>query len=1201
MFCRLLSLLLAVGAELPTSKDVQPIPVAGEVKDDQGKPAPGAEVWLARAAGWDDEERFGMALYWESRIAPDDDRPRVLAHATAGDDGRFTLTVPAEIVARPSPVLLAVWAVVINEGKPRLTVSRPMPWIPVGSINSEALTILGPDHKPLAEVKVAPARVRTLPKVWIDEKPWPLPLTPVLLNEPIPVPDALAERFAGTADDRGRVVLSGVEPGALGAVRVESPATGVQEIRLPDPKTREIIAAPVGRVRGQLKAVGAASLEGVRVRARSKAGGYSGSGIEGTAEAVCDASGRFEMPALAAGVVTLSLHFDPNGGTTQRGLAPERLIVEPGATAEVAISLQETVRVHGSVRERGTNRPIAGVKVALNGYFGGDSYAISDAEGKFSGRIPGSVNQPYGWAVEIPRPFYHPSNQSEPPQGMPPTGTAELALPPMELPRGVDVPGTVLDEEGKPVAGARIRALWNLDDIPQAALALSDEKGRFTLIGIDPLAELHVNAWSRGAATPEAVVLRAEKANSGPITVKVSKGAVGSTSGRVLDPAGKPVAGARVRIWQQLQNKADRLVHQFPATDWIFTDAEGRYQAWRLPLGKEYMVEANAPGRLAARSIATVLSKEGATLPELRLAGLRTVDGEVVDHDGKPVAGATVRQSGDGPMPTEATTDERGRFALPGLVEGPAFVLASKEGYRLKAQPIEAATSTVHMILTRRDQPPEIAYKTLPPPLPADQEKALALRLFTPYAEKVLASGKADQKYRMLAEACQIDPLAVLDRLESIAKIVPPDYLNIGRTFLVQGLARESLDEALAQAEACPDADTRTSAYLAIIEALPRLEPARLRELLDQATVNARGMKDPSQRGVMLSQVAAKRLDLGERDAAGKLIREAVESMKQASRGKKQGDLYLGFVAAPLGRLDLPAALKLVEEVAVAMRREGKGREYLFSRYYGKMAYGLAAESPADAEKALEHLPIHDREAPRHILATCSRMGTKDPARARRLAETMFVSEWAEYRPYSLGLIAQSMAATDRAGAEKLLDQAYAELSRLRAAGTSLVRNDPAILAAGLLPSAERVAPERLPEFIARTVALRPPRGEAEDGLQSAQTASSVAAMIARYDRTLAARLLEPELSQPGNRLGLFAGDYVTWHVLAALSLIDPARAVALVEQMPENPASATDPNSTRNMALTNVARLLTLHGEDRWTYVFEHLMYLWSPEQRSL
>ena len=158
-------------------------------------------------------------------------------------------------------------------------------------------------------------------------------------------------------------------------------------------------------------------------------------------------------------------------------------------------------------------------------------------------------------------------------------------------------------------------------------------------------------------------------------------------------------------------------------------------------------------------------------------------------------------------------------------------------------------------------------------------------------------------------------------------------------------------------------------------------------------------------------------------------------------------------------------------------------------------------------------------------------------------------------------------------------------------------------VAAGLLPIVEQVEPDRLAEFLGRTLALRPARGDQTDSDEAgrAGTMAALAMMVARYDRRLAARLLEPELHRIGSRRDSFGMDYVTWRLLAALALIDPRRAVEQVEALPDDPAPGTDPNATKNQARIYVAKLLALHGADRWRLVYEYFLYLWTPDQRYL
>ena len=70
------------------------------------------------------------------------------------------------------------------------------------------------------------------------------------------------------------------------------------------------------------------------------------------------------------------------------------------------------------------------------------------------------------------------------------------------------------------------------------------------------------------------------------------------------------------------------------------------------------------------------------------LRRLRTVRGRVLDSQGKPVAGASVRQAGDGPAPTQDMTDAEGRFALPASWPIPRSFSSPRTDTGSKARPI---------------------------------------------------------------------------------------------------------------------------------------------------------------------------------------------------------------------------------------------------------------------------------------------------------------------------------------------------------------------------------------------------------------------------------------------------------------------------------------------------------------------------------
>ncbi len=344
------------------------------------------------------------------------------------------------------------------------------------------------------------------------------------------------------------------------------------------------------------------------------------------------------------------------------------------------------------------------------------------------------------------------------------------------------------------------------------------------------------------------------------------------------------------------------------------------------------------------------------SVPDIVLPGIRTVTGQVIDRQGQPVAGVRVLQSGDGPLRTEAMTDSDGQFRLPGVIEGPAFVFASKDGFRFAFQTIEVDTAPIKLTLTRNKEPPARSYKTLDSPLPAEEEKASGPAAFPSLRRAQCWHGDHCAEVSLVADAVHIDPAAVLEKLETI-KFIDPDYLNLARIQLVEALAKDSLDEALAQAEVSTSADTRASCYLGICDVRPDLDKSRVRELIDQALLNARAVKSPEDaaQDVWTDRRQADRP--GRKRAGTEAAGRSGGACASPQSRAIQGGFNLGIVAEALARLDLPAALKMLDDLAQQVRKNDKrDRTYVFVRFYGDIAHKLAADAPADAERMLEKI-----------------------------------------------------------------------------------------------------------------------------------------------------------------------------------------------------------------------------------------------------
>ena len=199
-------------------------------------------------------------------------------------------------------------------------------------------------------------------------------------------------------------------------------------------------------------------------------------------------------------------------------------------------------------------------------------------------------------------------------------------------------------------------------------MARSDRAGGFVLHGIDPIAELNLTAWD-GSSSTAAVTVRAADAEHRPIALTLDRQNTVPIGGRVVDPDGRPIAGASVRLWRLVRGRDGRIELQdrVAGGDGSFTlhtGADGRYRtSGRFPAHAGYQAEATAPGRVAARSPAVAAARDGDRPTVLVLRRLLAIEGRVVDRRGQPVAGAT--RAAVGRRADADRDDHRGRRPVP--------------------------------------------------------------------------------------------------------------------------------------------------------------------------------------------------------------------------------------------------------------------------------------------------------------------------------------------------------------------------------------------------------------------------------------------------------------------------------------------------------------------------------------------------------
>ena len=565
-------------ASSPDRRDVAPakLPVSGTVTLPDGRPA------------------GGTRLFYTTRDHASDPG-HLRAEAVADAEGRFSLVIPP--VDGPWPGLIGagtLWAylpgsfvatIPVYRGSllPRSTLR-----LGVGPTAGALFEVHHPDGRPVVGARVLPR----------------------LLDRHIAeVPDRLADLIGSETltDSRGRAVVAAFSQEEIRSIEVRAEGYGHQVFMFghgeinPDPKIVRLRL--VGRLRGRLLGDAAAirrcplsvcgfSLAEDPVR-------YSFS-----EDVVTDDEGRFEIPAIAVGphgVRTPGRCDSPWYVRSERGR--ELVEVKAGQTTEVVLNLERAVRVRGVVRESGTGRPIAGVRMAV---------AIDETGAMTTGRdgIYEGFMEPSGTYV-FPRavPPGHAMPLYRTPSVRVPGGVEEFVLPPFELMRAGEVRGKVVDNHARPAVGAEVEASWMVDldpkrPYPQRLMVRSGPEGRFVIPGVAETSVVTLTARKGGLRTPgprstgvnEAVILHLTQSSG--VTL----------AGLVLDPAGRPVGGASVhlrarqRAFVQGLPSGDDLV-AFEGGAMVVADASGKFRTPdELDQGVEYAAYASAPGFLTSRT-----------------------------------------------------------------------------------------------------------------------------------------------------------------------------------------------------------------------------------------------------------------------------------------------------------------------------------------------------------------------------------------------------------------------------------------------------------------------------------------------------------------------------------------------------------------------------------------------------------------------
>ena len=378
-----------------------------------------------------------------------------------------------------------------------------------------------------------------------------------------------------------------------------------------------------------------------------------------------DAEGRFRADLKTAGPVYVRV--------TAKGLAARSFERVP-PSVPLAVVLDRGQTIDGTVRDlagqpleavRVVAVPAAGPAVSIWDTDGRSMEARTDARGHFriDGVAPGlhsltAVAHGFGSARK---------NEVRP------GATVNLIARP-----GGWLAGRVTDPQGRPLAGALVRAEMEPQFWTSSSVEPTDAAGRFELAGLEPstytLVARHAD-FAAGLAS--GVVVTAE--GRGDLAITLTSGA--AVTGRLVDGEGQPLAG-RVNAQELAGQAIPRSLIELLRAD---AAADGRFRIERMAPGS-YALGAVAPRFSGRRVEADVSGREPVVdVGDIVLEQGVAIRGRVRTSAGLPIADAEIMTGSfdmsRGGAFSEARSGPDGSFVLAGLLPGPTRVNVRASGF----------------------------------------------------------------------------------------------------------------------------------------------------------------------------------------------------------------------------------------------------------------------------------------------------------------------------------------------------------------------------------------------------------------------------------------------------------------------------------------------------------------------------------------
>ncbi|MGC4114602.1 MAG: carboxypeptidase-like regulatory domain-containing protein [Myxococcales bacterium] len=399
-------------------------------------------------------------------------------------------------------------------------------------------------------------------------------------------------------------------------------------------------------------------------------------------KAVTDAEGRFQFEGVRPGTFEVQAWANEKYGA-EMTFVPNK----PGLQKEP--NLQLAAPQYVEARLRGVDgQPVVGASVQLmaQSWFRRRGTSGPDGIARLGPVPPGTFT-----ANVYPQRHLEPRSQEArvDDQGQ---STAVLEF---ELYPSAPLRGTIVDADGKPVAGAEVWASRdNKTGSPEEGTGVGNfdtrADGSFDVPNLSP------GTYRVRVAHPDHRPLQLEV--SVPATdLKLAFSKVFRVAGTVVDSNGKPQQGVQVTLKKTEEWEPDAPQAETGSQGEFELAAEAGTYRVQVGIGRGpfHAVLTSTPGELT-------LGPESPTPLVIRIAEAGSISGRVTDEDGVPVHDARVFAQPDSKssLTRSSFTAADGSFALERLPEGRFQLVASKRGFRpARLEEVPAGAKSVTMKL----------------------------------------------------------------------------------------------------------------------------------------------------------------------------------------------------------------------------------------------------------------------------------------------------------------------------------------------------------------------------------------------------------------------------------------------------------------------------------------------------------------------